>query len=314
MDRVFDTGKIIEVKFDKESLMSFLVRLDMDDHGNQIYPTDKLADVIMRALPQYAFAYNDQIDNINAISKLKEAANKLYATGDYQILERYYLKDDESVAEEAKKLEENGRGEFGEVLLHLLLCDFKGTLPLMSKIYFKDSKNVAAHGFDAVHFSPETMTMWVGESKLYGNCNQGLNALVSDLKEHFTTDFLHEQFLIIKNNVENESYLQQRDAWIKKLDQCELLSDMISNLNVVLLCIYPFDYYNKILSNDEVLFKMTPEEYYKRHIKEKKEYFDKNNDAPLAKHLKITLFLFPIRDKKEFVKTLHKKLFYLQNI
>jgi hypothetical protein len=30
------------------------------------------------------------------------------------------------------------RGEFGELILHLLLRDFHDTVPLLSKIYFKD--------------------------------------------------------------------------------------------------------------------------------------------------------------------------------
>lgn len=205
----------------------------------------------------------------------------------------------------------SSRGEFGELLLHLLLRDFKGTIPLVSKVYFSDARNIAAHGFDAVHFTPSDMTLWLGECKLYGDCNQGLNALIGDLKEHFTKDYMHDQFIVIKKNVESESF-PERDVWIERLQKCERLEDMITNLNVVLLCVYPFDYYDKALVNG--FTDKTPEEYYNDHIVSRKAYFDSKNDAPLAPRLNITLFLFPVKDKVEFVKNLHEKLYFMQNI
>ncbi|WP_330558188.1 Hachiman antiphage defense system protein HamA [Acutalibacter sp. 1XD8-33] len=49
------------------------------------------------------------------------------------------LDNEKSVEEEIKKLGGSRRGEFGELILHLLLRDFKNTIPLISKVYFKDS-------------------------------------------------------------------------------------------------------------------------------------------------------------------------------
>lgn len=311
MQKTFDTGDLIQVRFDEKSLLSFLVKLDLKDDGAYYYPTKELAEVIMRALPEYVFAHHEGVDLTSAVAKLKEAANRLYKTGDYEIMKRYYVLNDQSVAQQVKELEENSRGEFGELLLHLLLRDFKGTIPLVSKVYFSDARNIAAHGFDAVHFTPSDMTLWLGECKLYGDCNQGLNALIGDLKEHFTKDYMHDQFIVIKKNVESESF-PERDVWIERLQKCERLEDMITNLNVVLLCVYPFDYYDKALVNG--FTDKTPEEYYNDHIVSRKAYFDSKNDAPLAPRLNITLFLFPVKDKVEFVKNLHEKLYFMQNI
>lgn len=311
MSRVFDTGELIQVRFNEESLMSFLVKLDLNDDGSYYYPTEALAEVIMRVLPEYVFAHHEGLDVTSAVTKLKEAANRLYQTGDYELMKRYYVNNDKSVEEQVKVLEENNRGEFGELLLHLLLRDFKKTIPLASKVYFSDARNMAAHGFDAVHFTPSDNTLWLGECKLYGDCNQGINALIDDLKEHFTKDYMHDQFIVIKKNVESESF-PERDYWIGRLQKCERLEDMISNLNVVLLCVYPFDYYDKMLVNDFV--DITPDDYYDKHISSSKAYFDRKNDAPLRPRLNITLFLFPVKDKVEFVKRLHEKLYYMQNI
>lgn len=49
---------------------------------------------------------------------------------------------------------EQYKKEFIELLLHLLLREYKHTIPLISKVYFKDSAGVPAHGFDAVHITP----------------------------------------------------------------------------------------------------------------------------------------------------------------
>lgn len=40
---------------------------------------------------------------------------------------------------ELEKMPFKNRGEFGEIILHFLLRDFKNTIPLVSKVYFKDS-------------------------------------------------------------------------------------------------------------------------------------------------------------------------------
>jgi hypothetical protein len=37
------------------------------------------------------------------------------------------------------------------LILHLLLRDFLKALPLVSKIFAKDSPGIPAHGFDSVH-------------------------------------------------------------------------------------------------------------------------------------------------------------------
>lgn len=62
-------------------------------------------------------------------------------------MRRWYLEHDEAARAEIEKLSENQRGEFGELLLHLILRDFKGTIPLISKVYFKDSAGVPAPWF-----------------------------------------------------------------------------------------------------------------------------------------------------------------------
>ena len=156
MPKVFDQANIIECVIEEDELMAFLLRQDINDDGEKYFPFMDLAQTIMDVLPEYAFADNEQpIKPHLYMKKVREAARCMYDTSAYKAINKYYIEQDDTFEEEAKSARAIGRGEFGEILLHLLLRDFKGTIPLVSKLYFKDSRGVPAHGFDAVHISPE---------------------------------------------------------------------------------------------------------------------------------------------------------------
>jgi hypothetical protein len=219
------------------------------------------------------------------------------------------LENDTEAQTELEKLPHQKRGEFGELLLHLLLRDFHGTIPLISKVYFKDSTGVPAHGFDAVHISPDIKTLWLGESKFYADSKQGINGLIEDIKEHFKKDYLNDQVTIIKKNLDANS-VPQRDYWIKTLNECSKLKDTLNIINIPLLCIYPNDIYAKF--NDW----STQESfnYHETNIRDLKAFFDKKNDHPLKAELNIIFMLFPVRDKQELIAKLHERLWHMQSI
>lgn len=309
MARLFDTGNIIECIVDEDDLSSFMFRTDINDAGNRIYPDKEISDVLMNALPEYVFANYEKITTINAMEKIREAAKALYNTDEYKAINKYYIDTDVSFKEKAEKHQSYSRGEFGEILLHILLRDFKGTIPLISKVYFKDSRGVPAHGFDAVHISPNEKILWLGESKLYTDGKEGVNALIEDLKEHFTKDYMNEQFTIIKKCVDNNT-IPERDYWIKRLTQNKMLTDMVSHLSIPLLCVYSDDSYIKWLNQQIADIASV----LKSNTRNLKQYFDNKNDAPLREKLDIVLFLMPVKDKHEFVVNAHKKLHLIQQL
>lgn len=308
---IFDTKHIIISKIQEDDLNSFLIDLDIDDNGNPLYQLNEFAQAIINTIPEYVFAqYEDpSITQINAVEKLREAAKSIYKIRDYELMRRWYLEKDQSVQDDINKMGKSRRGEFGELILHLLLRDFKHTIPLVSKVYFKDSAGVPAHGFDAVHITPDDGILWLGESKFYTDSKDGVKALIDDLLNHFTREYLNEQFIIIKKNLGNNS-IPQRNEWIEKLTQCNKLRDKINTINIPLLCTYPHDIYN--LFND--LNAKEAVEYHDKNIRELKEYFDNNNKHPLKAQLNIILLLFPIRDKEELIIKLHEKLWHMQNM
>lgn len=311
MPRIFDQANIIECVIDEDELMAFLLRQDINDDGEKYFPFMDLAQTIMDVLPEYAFADNEQpIKPHLYMKKVREAARCMYDTSAYKAINKYYIEQDNTFEEEAKSARAIGRGEFGEILLHLLLRDFKGTIPLVSKLYFKDSRGVPAHGFDAVHISLEENILWLGESKLYTGATAGLADLINDLKHHLTKDFLSSEYTIIKKNLLVNN-IPDRDYWIERLSKNVRLEDMISQVNIPMLCVYnDTRRFEKCLS--EAIEDIVP--IFEPRFRELKQYFDDNNDAPLKNKLNIILFLFPVMDKEKFVLELHKRLYYLQQV
>lgn len=311
MTRIFDKKKIILLNISETDLNSFLVDTDIDDFGNSCFMLNELANTIINVIPEYVFAHyeNPNIPQNDTVDKLRQAAKSIYKISEYNLMRRYYLDKDESLEDEIKKLKNYNRGEFGELLLHLLLRDFKATIPLVSKVYFKDSAGVPAHGFDSVHVSPDEKILWLGESKFYTDSKKGISELIEDLLSHFKTDYLNEQFSIIKKNLENNS-IPMRDNWIEVLSNCNKLSDKINIINIPLLCIYPHDIYELYsnMKDDQTII------YHEDNVRELKKYFDSNNNHPLKKNLNIILMLFPVKNKKELAIKLHEKLWHMQNM
>lgn len=308
-DRIFDKKNIIISRITDDDLNSFLIDIDIGDDGQAYYPLDELASCIINTISEYVFAQyeNPEIPQTDAVEKLREAAHSIYKIKDFDIMRKWYLEHDEDAKSKIEKMSANRRGEFGELLLHLLLREFKGTIPLVSKVYFKDTTGVPAHGFDAVHISPDQKIMWLGESKFYVDGKAGIKDLVEDLSNHFNRNFLDEQFLIIKKNLENNS-IPQRDEWIRTLNNCSKLREKINMINIPMLCTYSNDIY-KCFSD---LTETAAVTYHESNVQELKSYFDKINHHPLKAQLNVILMLFPVRNKKELVTKLHEKLWHMQ--
>ena len=309
--RTFDKKNIILLEVNEEDLNSFLVDMDIDEDGKSYYPLNELANEIINTIPEYVFAQyeNPDIPQSDAVEKLREAARSIYKIKDFDIMQRWYLKQDKEAKKLIEKMPSNRRGEFGEMILHLLLRDFKGTIPLISKVYFKDTAGVPAHGFDAVHISPNEKILWLGESKFYTDGEKGVEQLLDDLKNHFRRDYLNEQFIIIKKNLENNS-IPQRNEWIETLSSCSKLKERIKIINIPMLCTYPHDIYTRFtdFTHADAIT------YHEANIRDLKTYFDTNNKHPLRNQLNVILLLFPIRNKKEFVTMLHEKLWHMQSM
>jgi len=308
----FGANRVIIEPISEASLKTYFVGFD-SDKGVRYYRWEQLVNLLQSVIPEFAFAHHVAINKLNAVDRVREAARSIYKIKEFDDVRKIYesggsITDDEK-SRKAKKLLE--RGEFGELILHLLLRDYCKTIPLLSKIYFKDSLGSAVHGFDAVHIEPATRTLWLGESKLYVDGKKGIKALIEDIKNHFSMDYLHDEFSIITRKVEVDTtnFIKDRDYWLNLMDERTKLDDLFKSVKIPLLCTYTSDNFSKY--DDENLKEFIND--YQAEVRSLKQQFE-DNYKPTRNDLDIILLLFPVKSKNELVQRMHRKLYYLQNI
>jgi len=346
---VFNSQNVITEHISNADLKAYFVGFDFDS-----FRYDDLVDSILDKIVEFSFGFHKGINPAGSNREkhrrlLIEAAKSIYKISNnsnvnsFQQAKKKYV-DENSEYEDDIEGKYLNRGEFGEIILHLILRDFIKTSPLISKIYFKDSDGMTVHGFDAVHIGncikeSQEKSLYLGESKLYKDGKNGVKALIGDIEEHFKKDFLEREFVLIgkksdsfhkiedyadKNTKdEYEQFLQEKDYWFSELDKLQTdqgkMQDLFKSVTIPLLCTYTSRVFKD--NTDEGTEKFKTE--YKSEIDNLKSTFDeeleklkkkyKNSGEPISTNLNIVLMLFPVPCKKELVKRLHTKLYHQQN-
>lgn len=306
-------SKIVHTKIQDNDLYTYYLGFDIDDEGIMNYRLKDFVKLIINIIPEFAFGYHQgkETPNDELLTKVYEAAKAIYKIKEFKEVGDMYLSDqflEDDIEIDKKYLK---RGEFGELILHFLLKNFHNTIPLISKVYFKDSYGHAVHGFDSVHINEDDRTLWLGESKLYTDGKKGLTALIQDINEHFNRDYLNDEFTIISNRIKDSKHLEEKaNMWLDLLDSSNKLADQLKQIVVPLICTYSCTIFEEF-SNEE------DEEFIKRYDKEiqsMKRHFDDNFKHPLKDRLKIVVVLFPVQSKNQLIKNLHKKLILMQKL
>lgn len=281
MSRPFKSELVISEKNYESGLFGFHIGFDQKE-----FRLTPLVDIIRSVIPEFALGYHEgkDIPLTEIVNKLREAANVVYNTEKYK-----------------------RRGEFGELVLHLLLRDFFNTTPLISKIYFKDSANTVVHGFDGVQVVNDGANpkLWIGESKFYATGLGGAKALAKDVHEHINADFIRQEFELISRKI--PSTIPERDHWLNLMDKHQKLDVIFSSICIALVCTYS-------------------SELFKTHSEECDEYFQdleneclelkKELDSRVEefKDLEIFLMLLPVPDKDMLNSELDARLKAMQKI
>ena len=346
----FELNTVLDEKVNRASLRAYCVKFDFGEC--MITP---LADILLDALVDFAYGFHQGIQEQYQRRILKEAAVSLYKIKGYEAAKKLYL-DDDSVLhiDDSKKTDEireyeqqiMKKGEFGELLLHVYLRDYFETVPLLSKIYFKDTDGFTVHGFDAIHIGKNPSdksndTLFLGESKLYyrkkGNSGiAGVKDLAKDIKEHFYRDFLTREFALISkkkdaylpineygdlNTYESyKTYLEIKNSWISRIQKVsegkESLQNILSSVTIPVICTYESELFITFQDVNQDGFI----EAYNSEITEIEETFKEEikqivveKGEPVRTDLNIILVLLPIPSKKTLVKLLHHKVWNQQN-
>ena len=346
----FELNTVLDEKVNNASLRAYCVKFDFGE-----CMITSLADILLDGLVDFAYGFHKGIQEQYSRRILREAAASLYKIKGYADAKKLYLEDDSVLyiddsekTEEVRKYEEQimKKGEFGELLLHVYLRDYFESVPLLSKIFFKDTDGFTVHGFDAIHIGKDPSdlnkdTLLLGESKLYyrktGKSGvAGVKDLAKDIKDHFYRDFLTREFTLVskkkdaflsldecndKNTFDSyKGYLDIKNSWITRIQKVcegkESLENLLSSVTIPVICTYESELFITYPNVNQEGFA----EAYNKEITELEEIFKEEikrivitKGEPVRTNLNIILILLPIPSKKTLVKLLHHKVWNQQN-
>ena len=130
------------------------------------------------------------------------------------------------------------RGEVGELLLFAIMRAYYGSIPIVSKLYFKSATNDTVKGFDAVHFVnvPTGLELWLGEAKLYTDAGAAIRDVVAEIEQHTEAEYLRQEFAWISNKLSSEN--PHHDEIAALLDDRTSLDEVFEVLHVPVLITY----------------------------------------------------------------------------
>lgn len=277
---VFESNLFFDQYIEETHFRGFSVGYELSE-----FRYDELVELFFDALPDFALSELEKqsINSFNMRRKMKNAAIAVYTTEKYQ-----------------------RRGEFGEILLHIVMRDYFQTIPAISKIYYKDGPNETVKGFDAVHIVPQgnELELWLGEVKFYNNIYNAITDVVIELQAHSNKDYLRKEFLFISNKID--------DSWefasnLKALiNQKTSLDKIFSRVRIPVLLTYD----SKVVKS----YKKACDEYQQKLIDELNKYHQNFRSSDLPKDIDIVLILVPLEKKETLVEKLHTKLRVWQQI
>jgi hypothetical protein len=233
----------------------------------------------MEWLPEFALSWSERksMGDHNGVRMLKRAAAAVYSTDKF-----------------------GKRGEFGELFLHIAIRQVFGSLPAISKIFYKTSSNDTVKGFDAVHVvgSPTDLELWLGEVKFYENINKAIRDVVAELATHTTTNYLKSEFAFITNKIDIN--------W----PHAEALRQLLSP-NASLDCIFKRLCVPVLLTYDSPCVKShaaITKEYQRAFEAELAQHYAAFAGSHLPNDIRIHLFLLPLHTKKTLISLLDKGL------
>jgi len=241
--------------------------------------SEQLAEHVMEWLPEFALKYSEwkNLGSANAVRLIKKAAKLIFESDDFKL-----------------------RGEFGEILLHIMIRQSFSTVPAISKLYYKDSRNDTVKGFDCVHtvLIDDKLELWLGEAKFYSDIYKAISDVITELEHHTTRNYLRDEFIAITNKIDSEWPYSEK--FKKLLDPNTSLDKIFEVTCIPVLLTYnskTINAHNKI--SDKFIQDMEIEI---------KNFYKLFSSKKLPQNIKIYLFLFPLKDKNDLNKKLYDNL------
>lgn len=201
------------------------------------------------------------------------------------------------------------RGEFGELLLHMVLKDVFGTEPAISKMFFKDAENDTVKGFDAVHVvavENRPLELWLGEVKFYVDRADAIRDVVAELSAHVERDYLRSEFAAITAKLDDSWPHHEQLAAL--LDKRVSLDSVFDRLTIPVLLTYESQVVAGRVDELATSQQVDASAYAKAFGKEVMQGLAAFVAKDLPSNVRIRLILVPLHSKEDLLSALHSRL------
>ena len=240
---------------------------------------DQLAEHMVEWLPEFALNEREyrSLTGANARRQLRAAAQTIYTSPKYE-----------------------NRGEVGEILLHAIIRQEFRSIPVISKIFYKDSPNDTVKGFDAVHVveASDGLELWLGEVKLYQDITRAVYDVVQELVQHTTISYLRTEFAAIWHKLDPTH--PHRDVLQTLLSSNATMDDIFTRICIPVLLAYD--------SSTVAEHSRTDAAYDAAITSEFEKHYHRFSGAALPAELKIVLILLPMNTKAQLLERFDHKL------
>ena len=196
------------------------------------------------------------------------------------------------------------KGDYGELLLFLILKVFFKSEKLVTKVKLK-SGNQEVLGYDCAHFTIEKKEpiLWLGESKFHNNFSNAITSAFESLKDHCNVSFTKgTEFSILEPNIEvnkkSKAYNEVKSILkgVKSFDKLKI--------KVPIFITYDFDKITNHKSTSSETFISDFKAEYEAKIKS----ID-NRDLTIASNFELIFIILPL----ESVKSLKDEIEQLEH-
>lgn len=198
------------------------------------------------------------------------------------------------------------RGEIGELILFAVLRAHYGSLPVVSKFFFKSAANDTVKGFDAVHFleGENGLELWLGEVKFYADAAAAIRDVVKELGAHLDAEYLRGEFTWIGNKMRADG--AHYDQIRRLLDDKTSLDQVFPVLHIPVLITYE----SRAVEAHNIV-----DDTYKAAIKaELRRHFESFRDRCAVQRVAVHLILVPLGDKRALQEAFDNRLRAAQDL
>ena len=199
------------------------------------------------------------------------------------------------------KAKKDKKGDFGELLLFLMLVVFFPTQKFVTKVRLRSSVKDQIKGFDCAHFSVENndIYLWLGEAKFHSTFSNAIAGAMESIKEHCAIDYLKDEISILASNLEINNEFEHHDKIDKVLNGGVSLDKIKIKLPILLT------YDCKILKN---YCDIEDEEFKNELEAEFRKRFDsiEAHNLSIKNNIELIFIILPLESVKDIKDQLDK--------